>query len=395
MRFTSRCRGLLGVMLVGGLFVGAGGVAAAGEPDPSTYWNVKDLRPGMTGKGRTVMRGTTLEDFDAEILGVMKDVNPGRDMVLCRLKGCNLEHAGIIQGMSGSPIYIDGKLLGAVAYAWEFAKDPIAGVTPFSQMIQYVRSNDRRIAAESKDRAKGGPFAASTVRFTPVDRGAGRRRAGAGDLDAAGPGVGWGDGRDDADRDPAGGLGIQPAGPGRAGRSPAADRHGADGRRGGARAGHPRGGQPPAGPGGSAEHRAGTGRLRPVGHRHGHPRRGQPRLRLRPSDDEPGGLRAADDDRLHPHRVPAGQRQHEDGLAALDRRRDRHRREHQRRRPGRPPARPAADERPGQDRAICRCPHLSRPGRPRAGADADLDHVRIDQRHRHRGQPPRGADGAA
>ena len=53
-------------------------------------------------------------------------------MVLCRLTGCNLEHAGIIQGMSGSPIYIDGKLLGAVAFAWEFAKDPIAGVTPFS-----------------------------------------------------------------------------------------------------------------------------------------------------------------------------------------------------------------------------------------------------------------------
>src|SRR5262249_2375557 len=116
---------------------------------------------------RTVMRGTTLEDFEAEILGVMRDVNPGRDMVLCRLKGCNLEHAGIIQGMSGSPIYIDGKLLGAVAYAWEFAKDPIAGVTPCSQMIQYVRSNDRRIAAESKDRAKDGPFAAASGRFTP------------------------------------------------------------------------------------------------------------------------------------------------------------------------------------------------------------------------------------
>ena len=62
----------------------------------------------------------------------MRDVSPGRDMVLCRLKGCNLEHAGIIQGMSGSPIYIEGKLLGAVAFAWEFAKDPIAGITPFS-----------------------------------------------------------------------------------------------------------------------------------------------------------------------------------------------------------------------------------------------------------------------
>lgn len=125
--------------------------AFAGEPDPATYWDVKDVRPGMKGVGQTVMVGTELEEFRAEVLGVLRDVSPGRDMILCRLSGCNLEHAGIIQGMSGSPIYIDGKLLGAVAYAWEFAKDPIAGVTPFSQMVEYARSNDRRIAAEAHD----------------------------------------------------------------------------------------------------------------------------------------------------------------------------------------------------------------------------------------------------
>lgn len=139
------------------IFLGVGCIGAfAGEPDPKTYWDVKDLRPGMKGVGKTVMVGTKLEEFGAEILGVMRDVSPGRDMVLCRLSGCNLEHAGIIQGMSGSPIYIDGKLLGAVAYAWEFAKDPIAGVTPFQQMVQYVRSSDRRIAAEAKDRESEG-----------------------------------------------------------------------------------------------------------------------------------------------------------------------------------------------------------------------------------------------
>jgi hypothetical protein len=135
--------------------------ATAGEPDPKSYWDVGQIRPGMKGVGQTVMVGTKLEEFGAEVLGVMRDVSPGRDMVLCRLTGCNLEHAGIIQGMSGSPIYIDGKLLGAVAFAWEFAKDPIAGVTPFSQMCQYVRSNDRRIAAESKSRG-GGKFHAAS-----------------------------------------------------------------------------------------------------------------------------------------------------------------------------------------------------------------------------------------
>jgi len=129
--------------------------SSASEPDAKTYWDVNDIRPGMKGTGQTVMVGTKLEEFGAEVLGVMRGVSPGRDMVLCRLTGCNLEHAGIIQGMSGSPIYIDGKLLGAVAFAWEFAKDPIAGVTPFQQMVQYVRASDKRIAAEAKDPVKG------------------------------------------------------------------------------------------------------------------------------------------------------------------------------------------------------------------------------------------------
>ncbi len=166
MRAFQRRGGILTALLTAMISLGSMPNAHAGEPDPKSYWDVKDVRPGMKGVGRTVMVGTKLEEFGAEVLGVMRDVSPGRDMVLCRLTGCNLEHAGIIQGMSGSPIYIDGKLLGAVAFAWEFAKDPIAGVTPFSQMIQYVRSNDRRITAESRNRAAG-PFHAATMPVSP------------------------------------------------------------------------------------------------------------------------------------------------------------------------------------------------------------------------------------
>ncbi len=136
-------------------------VARADEPAASTYWNVDDLKPGMRGVGRTVMVGTRPEEFSAEVLGVMRDVSPGRDMVLCRLSGCDLEHAGVVQGMSGSPIYIEGKLVGAVAFAWEFAKDPIAGVTPFQQMVQYVRASDRKLAAEARDRAAPVPASVS------------------------------------------------------------------------------------------------------------------------------------------------------------------------------------------------------------------------------------------
>jgi SpoIVB peptidase S55 len=119
----------------------------AAEPDRKIYWDVKDVRPGMKGMGKTVFRGVELEEFGVEVLGVMKDVNPGRDMVLCRLSGCGLDHSGVIQGMSGSPVYIDGKLLGAVAFAWEFGKDPIAGITPFSQMVEYVRATSREKGA--------------------------------------------------------------------------------------------------------------------------------------------------------------------------------------------------------------------------------------------------------
>jgi hypothetical protein len=117
-------------------------------PKPGTYWQVDDVRTGMKGYGRTVMKGTRIETFDAEVLGVLKNTSPGRDMVLCRLSGLNLEKTGIIAGMSGSPVYIEGKLLGAVAYAWAFGKEPIAGITPFSQMHSYVESYERRDLVE-------------------------------------------------------------------------------------------------------------------------------------------------------------------------------------------------------------------------------------------------------
>ncbi len=129
-------------------FLGSEPAAQAGMK-PDAYWNVDDLRPGMKGVGRTVMKGTKVEPFDAEVLGVMKNTSPGRDMVLCRLSGLNLDKTGVIAGMSGSPIYIDNKLMGAVAFAWPYGKEPIAGVTPFSQMHGFVEAFERRDLAES------------------------------------------------------------------------------------------------------------------------------------------------------------------------------------------------------------------------------------------------------
>jgi hypothetical protein len=169
-----------------GLSTGFANSARAGEPDPKSYWDVSQIRPGMKGVGKTVMLGTKLEEFSAEVLGVMRDVSPGRDMILCRLSGCKLEHAGIIQGMSGSPIFIDGKLVGAVAFAWEFAKDPIAGVTPFSQMIQYVRSNDRRIMTELQDQGSG-KYDAAWMPALPVIEGLGGEESTVAESSSSGP----------------------------------------------------------------------------------------------------------------------------------------------------------------------------------------------------------------
>lgn len=118
--------------------------AAVAGPNPGSYWQVDEIKTGMKGVGRTVVKGTKIESFGAEVIGVMRNTNPGRDMILCRLSGLDLERTGVIAGMSGSPIYVQGKLMGAVAYAWPFGKDPIAGVTPFEQMERYVASYEAR-----------------------------------------------------------------------------------------------------------------------------------------------------------------------------------------------------------------------------------------------------------
>lgn len=123
---------------------------------PQGVWRVDDVRPGMKGYGLTVMKGTKVERFDAEVIGVLKNTSPGRDMILCRLAGLDLERTGIIAGMSGSPVYIDGKLLGAVAYGWAYGKDPIGGITPFSQMQDYVASFESRDLTEKNKGRRAG-----------------------------------------------------------------------------------------------------------------------------------------------------------------------------------------------------------------------------------------------
>src|SRR5690349_14857783 len=98
--------------------------------------NVSEIRPGMVGIGRTVFDGTQVKEFKANILGVIENViGTQRNLILARLEGGPLAETGVIAGMSGSPVYIDGKLIGAVSYALgSFPKEPIAGITPIAEM---------------------------------------------------------------------------------------------------------------------------------------------------------------------------------------------------------------------------------------------------------------------
>ncbi len=90
----------------------------------------------MHGVGRTIFNGNRIEEFQVEILGVLDNFGPKESLILARLSGGPLEHTGVMQGMSGSPVYIDGKLAGAVAMAFPFAKDPIAGIRPIEEMVR-------------------------------------------------------------------------------------------------------------------------------------------------------------------------------------------------------------------------------------------------------------------
>src|SRR5581483_6595512 len=124
---------------------------------------VSQIHEGMHGVAYTVFQGTRPEPMDVEVLGILKNANgPKGDIILVRLGGAKAEYTGVVAGMSGSPVYFNGKLAGAVAFRiGEFSKEPIAGVTPISEMLEIsaIDSTPTCIPVQ----AKSGPsFAAKT-----------------------------------------------------------------------------------------------------------------------------------------------------------------------------------------------------------------------------------------
>ena len=111
---------------------------ASDLPLKSKIMPLDQIHAGMRGVAYTVFQGTTPESMEVEVLGVLRDVNgPKGDVILVRLHGAKVEYTGVVAGMSGSPVYIDGKLVGALAFRiGEFSKEPIAGVTPIQEMLE-------------------------------------------------------------------------------------------------------------------------------------------------------------------------------------------------------------------------------------------------------------------
>lgn len=111
-----------------------GAAPAIAGPSAMPTIGVDEIRPGQKGYGLSVFVGTEPERFDVEIVGVMRNASPELSYILARLNGKGLERSGVASGMSGSPVFIDGKLAGAVAFSWPFSHEAIAGIMPIESM---------------------------------------------------------------------------------------------------------------------------------------------------------------------------------------------------------------------------------------------------------------------
>ena len=156
-----------------------GGTGAAKAPSVTQIFPLSEVRKGLKGVAYTVFEGVNPEAMDLVILGVLKDaIGPGQDMILARLTGEKPEYTGVVAGMSGSPVYIDGRLVGALSYRiGQFSKEPIAGITPIEAMFAVrdgagtgmVRTGTAASSAPERELAQkndvlGGAYAGMEVR---------------------------------------------------------------------------------------------------------------------------------------------------------------------------------------------------------------------------------------
>lgn len=128
------------LVMVWGLFfvfplTGSGSGLYAAEVVNPDIMKLSEIKPGMTGEGKTIYKGTEIETFKFKVLGILEKFVPDKNLIIVELESPVLAEAGIIAGMSGSPAYIDGKIIGSVSYGFQFSKRPIGGITPIEDII--------------------------------------------------------------------------------------------------------------------------------------------------------------------------------------------------------------------------------------------------------------------
>ncbi len=136
MRHLSSLLALAALGLLASVPLGVKTAQAGGATSRPDTLPVSQIHRGMKGYGLTVFEGTRPERFDVEVIDVLKNFRPRQDLILIKTKHPRLEIAKVVAGMSGSPIYLDNKMVGAYAYGWSFGSEPVAGVTPIDNMIE-------------------------------------------------------------------------------------------------------------------------------------------------------------------------------------------------------------------------------------------------------------------
>jgi len=116
----------------------------SGTNSKTQFFPLSELKEGMKGTARTVFRGSEPEEFQVEILGIVPGaIGPHQDMIVGRISGGGADRTSVFAGMSGSPVYINGKLVGAISYSFPFSKEPICGITPIEQMLAIFEQNQK------------------------------------------------------------------------------------------------------------------------------------------------------------------------------------------------------------------------------------------------------------
>lgn len=121
----------------------------ADVPANTDIMKLSEIKTGMEGEGRTIFKGTRIETFRFRVLGIIEKYAPDKNLIIVELLDSPvLDEAGIIQGMSGSPVYIDGKIIGSVSYGFPYSKKPIGGVTPIEEIIKVDEHNNPVVSVE-------------------------------------------------------------------------------------------------------------------------------------------------------------------------------------------------------------------------------------------------------